>query len=149
FAELATATAEEKAAGPRAGLGIQPADMIEVKADDPSRQVEIVVEDIGGPSAGLMFALEIVDQLTEGDLTKGYRIAGTGEIYPDGTVDAIGGVQHKIAAADREEADIFFVPERNAKEAKDKAESIRTSMKVVSVRTIHDALDYLASLENK
>lgn len=149
FSALDSATAEEKAAGPRAGLGIQPADLIQVKADDPSRQVEIVVEDIGGPSAGLMFALEIVDQLTEGDLTRGYRIAGTGEIYPDGTVAAIGGIQHKIAAADREQAEIFFVPEHNAQAAKEKAEHMGSPMKVVSVRTIQDALDFLDALQPK
>lgn len=146
FASLAEATDEERKSGPHPGLGIQPADRIAVKAKDPQKEVKIKVKDIGGPSAGLIFSLEIYDQLTPGDLTKGYRIAGTGEILPDGTVDAIGGVQHKISAADREGADIFFAPEKNARDAKEKAESIGTGMKVVSVSTLQDALDYLEGL---
>lgn len=54
-----------------------------------------------------MFTMEIYNQLTKGDLTKGHRVAGTGTIDAEGKVGAIGGVKHKIVAADREDAEIF------------------------------------------
>ena len=76
-------------------------------------EIDIRLEDIGGPSAGLMFALAIVDKLTPGALTGGKYIAGTGTIEPDGTVGPIGGIQQKIAAAREAGADAFLVPAGN------------------------------------
>ena len=61
--------------------------------------VKINIGDIGGPSAGTMFALAIIDKLTPANLTAGKFIAGTGEISVDGTVSPIGGIQQKMAAA--------------------------------------------------
>lgn len=110
---------------------------------------------IGGPSAGLMFALELYNQLTEEDITKGYHIAGTGEIDFDGNVHRIGGIDKKVVAAHREGIEVFFAPNENNKEdsnyivAKETAEKINTSMKVVPVDTFQDALDYLEGLEPK
>lgn len=132
---------------PRPGLGIQPADLVGIEPEDPKYRVNIRVDGIGGPSAGLMFALEIYDQLTEGDLTRGYRIAGTGEIDPEGNVHAIGGVRHKVTAAHREGADLFFVPEANYEAAKERAEALGTDMMVVKVNSLREALDALARLE--
>ena len=63
-----------------------------------------------------MFSLEIYDQLTEEDLTRGYHIAGTGEIDYEGNVHRIGGIDKKIVAADKEGIDIFFAPNENGKE---------------------------------
>ena len=74
------------------------------------RDLHFDTNNIGGPSAGLMFTLEIYNQLTKEDLTKGYKIAGTGEIFEDGSVGAVGGVEQKIVAAHRANADIFFAP---------------------------------------
>lgn len=108
---------------------------------------------IGGPSAGLMFSLEIYDQLTEKDLTKGYQIAGTGEVDYDGNVLRIGGVDKKVIAADREGCDIFFAPseggsyDSNYLEAQETADEIKTDMKIVAVDTFEEALDYLENLE--
>lgn len=73
-------------------------------------QIDIASEGIGGPSAGLMFALGIYDELEDGSLTGGRTIAGTGTISCAGEVGAVGGVRQKLAAAAREEADIFLVP---------------------------------------
>lgn len=140
---------KQQPAASRPGLGISPADIIVVKSEDEGRQVRISVEDIGGPSAGLIFGLEIVDQLTPGDLTKGYRIAGTGEILPNGTVGMIGGEKFKVVAAEAAEAEVFFVPRGNYKEALKKAQEIHSAMQVVSVDTLEDAINYLDSLPDK
>ncbi|CAH0122101.1 putative protein YlbL [Paenibacillus sp. CECT 9249] len=133
----------------RAALGLRLGIVQKVKADDPSKQITFSAGDIGGPSAGLMFTLEIYNQLTAGDLSKGYRIAGTGTVTPSGSVGIIGGVQHKIVAADRQRADIFFVPQDNYAEAKRKWEQIKSSMQLVPVKTVDEALDYLTQLPDK
>jgi PDZ domain-containing protein len=72
---------------------------------------------IGGPSAGLMFALSVYDTLTPGSLTGDHIVAGTGTIAPDGTVDPIGGIQQKIAVARDAKAELFLVPAANCDEA--------------------------------
>lgn len=140
----------------RVGLGIlNPADVQSVKPDNPEYEVQVHAGEIGGPSAGLMFTLEILNQLIPEDLTKGYRIAGTGTIDPEGKVGAIGGIQHKIIAAHKKKADFFFAPADyteggyrfdNYSVAAARAKEIGTSMKVIPVRTVDDALDYLAGL---
>jgi len=141
---------------PRAGLGVVPADMQAVEADDAQKQISIQAGEIGGPSAGLMFSLEIYNQLTPGDITKGHRIAGTGTIEADGTVGVIGGIQHKIVAADKAGAEIFFAPKdltledgsqiRNYSDAVARAQEIGSKMKIVEVSTMDDALRYLQEL---
>lgn len=133
----------------RPGFGIVIATMQKVTTDDQGKQVEFVNTQVGGPSAGLMFTMEIYNQLTEGDLTKGYRVAGTGTIVEDGTIGPIGGVKHKIVAADRQGAEIFFVPKDNYEEAKVKAEQINTTMKLIPVSTLDDALSYMNKLDTK
>lgn len=110
---------------------------------------------IGGPSAGLMFSLEIYDQLTEEDLTAGQQIAGTGEVDYNGNVLRIGGIDKKVVAADKEDCSIFFAPNENGaensnyQEAKETADAIGTDMKIVPVDTFADALDYLQKGQNK
>src|SRR5690606_20448114 len=91
----------------KVGIGIQLVTEQKVTVDPP---VQIKSGNIGGPSAGLMFALEIYNQLTEEDITKGYDIAGTGEIDFEGNVLRIGGIDKKVVAANRQEIDIFFAP---------------------------------------
>ncbi|WP_085992489.1 SepM family pheromone-processing serine protease [Oceanobacillus senegalensis] len=114
--------------------------------------VEFSSGNIGGPSAGLMFSLEIFDQLTGGDLTKGYQIAGTGEIDYNGNVYRIGGIDKKVVAADREGIDIFFAPNEGGAEgsnyeiAVQTAEQINTDMKIIPVDTFDEALEYLQEL---
>ncbi|WP_341228830.1 YlbL family protein [Nocardioides salarius] len=72
---------------------------------------------IGGPSAGLMFALGIYDTLTEGSLTGGGTVAGTGTLDLEGAVGPIGGIQQKIAGAERDGAELFLVPPDDCDEA--------------------------------
>lgn len=97
-------------------------------------------EEIGGPSAGLMWALGLYELLTPGDLTAGRTIAGTGEIGPDGTVYPIGGIQDKVVAAERAGATIFLAPTKNMPDL----EGIDTGdMQVISVETFDEALRVL------
>ena len=80
--------------------------------------VRLALDDsIGGPSAGLMFALSVYDTLTPGPRTGGEVVAGTGSITPDGVVGPIGGVRQKIAAAEQVGAEVFLVPADNCASA--------------------------------
>lgn len=98
---------------------------------------------IGGPSAGLMFAVTIVDLLEPDDLTSGKVIAGTGELFADGSVHPIGGVAQKIAAAERIHATTFLVPADELEEARD---ALGSDMEVIGVRTLHEAVEALRAL---
>ncbi|MFK4339914.1 MULTISPECIES: PDZ domain-containing protein [unclassified Paenibacillus] len=133
----------------RPGFGVSIATVQKVEPKDERKTIHFTSTDVGGPSAGLMFTMEIYNQLTLGDLSKGYRVAGTGTIDKSGKVGAIGGAKYKIVAADRQGAELFFVPADNYKEAKAKAEQIGTKMKLVPVRKLDDALTYMEKLPIK
>ena len=105
--------------------------------------VKIDSQNIGGPSAGLMFTLEIIDALTDEDITKGRRIAGTGTINSDGEVGAIGGIRQKTYGAIDAGAEYILVPSGNYEDALDAAGD---DIVVVEVATIQDAMTFLASL---
>lgn len=105
--------------------------------------VDIDSQNIGGPSAGLMFTLEIIDALTEDDLTQGQRIAGTGTIDADGNVGAIGGMKQKTYGAIDAGAEYLLVPANNYDEA---VEAAGDNIVLVKVATIQDAMTFLASL---
>ena len=92
-----------------------------------------------GASAGLVFALEIYDQLSPTDLARGRTIAATGTLYPGGEVGGIEGIRFKIIAAERAGANIFLVPRENWNEVKNKP----TSMNVIPVSNFQEALDAL------
>ena len=102
--------------------------------------VSISSGDIGGPSAGLMWALGLYDLLTPGDLTGGRTIAGTGQIAVDGTVIPIAGIQEKIAAAADAGASVFLVPQGNLKAARAGGDH---GLQLVPVASFDDALAYL------
>jgi len=102
--------------------------------------VSISSGDIGGPSAGLMWALGLYDLLTPGDLTGGRTIAGTGQIAVDGTVIPIAGIQEKISAAADAGATVFLVPEDNLRAARAGGDH---GLELVPVSTFDDALAYL------
>ena len=105
----------------------------------PGVDVNFDTGDIAGPSAGLMFALTLYDQLTPDDLTGGRTIAGTGTIDCDGGVGAIGGVEQKVAGAEEKGAEVFLSPVGNAEAARDAADDIE----VVAISNFSEALDYL------
>ena len=95
-----------------------------------------------GPSAGLMFALAIYDELTPGGLTLGKSIAGTGEIQPTGEVARIGAIQEKIAAASSAGADAFLVPAGNCNDLS----GLQTHLELIKVNTLSDAIGAIATL---
>lgn len=136
----------------RVGIGIQ---LITDEEVVVSPEITFSSGDIGGPSAGFIFALEIYDQLTDEDWTKGYEIVGTGEIDYDGNVHRIGGIDKKVVAADREGIDFFFAPneqgkaDSNYKVAKHTAELIGTDMDIIPIDTFDDAITYLEELTPK
>jgi PDZ domain-containing protein len=107
-------------------------------------KVTIETENIGGPSAGLMFALSIIDRLTAEDLTGGRRIAGTGEISVDREVLPIGGVAEKLVAARRQGATIFLIPKDNCPDVHGR---VPAGLRLVRVATLDDALRFLRQPE--
>lgn len=111
---------------------------------EPPFPVAIEAGDVGGPSAGMMHTLAIIDTLTEGELTGGNVIAGTGTISLDGSVGSIGGIRQKVVAAEAAGADYILVPEGNYESA---LTAERKSIEIVPVATIDDAIDFLESLE--
>ena len=114
---------------------------------DPSGDmtVQYRLSDIGGSSAGMMFALGVIDKLDPGDTTKGVNIAGTGTIDPDGTVGPIGGIKHKMTAAEEVGAQLFLAPADNCDEVVTKDPGSMTVAKVSSLQDAVDAIDAYAA----
>lgn len=106
-------------------------------------QVEIRLRNVGGPSAGLMFSLAIVDRLTPGKLTGGKFVAGTGTMDPAGKVGPIGGITQKMIAAKREGATVFLTPAANCAEAR---RSVPEDLRLVKVQTLDGAVSSLDAL---
>lgn len=119
--------------------------LIETVVADIELPLEITIDSgpIGGPSAGLMFALGIVDTLKEEDIARGRKVAGTGVISPEGDVGPVGGVEQKVVAAQRSGADLFLVPDGELELACEVTDAIT----VIGVRTLEDALASLAAPE--
>jgi PDZ domain-containing protein len=109
----------------------------------PGVAVDFHPGNIAGPSAGLMFALSIYDQLTAEDLTGGRKIAGTGTIACDGGVGPIGGVEEKVAGAEDAGAEIVLAPTVDYAAAK----AVAGDIDVVEVSTFTDAVNYLEGLQ--
>jgi PDZ domain-containing protein len=106
-------------------------------------QVHISIGDIGGPSAGMMFALGIIDKITPADLTGGRFIAGTGEIEASGQVDPIGGIQQKMAGARAAGATVFLTPAANCA---DTAGAVPPGLRLIKVSTLNGAVTALSAL---
>jgi PDZ domain-containing protein len=106
-------------------------------------QVKINIGNIGGPSAGLMFALGIMDKLTPSGLTGGRFIAGTGEISANGVVSPIGGIQQKMAGARAAGATVFLTPAANCADA---AGAVPQGMRLIKVSTLAGAVRDLKAL---
>ncbi|WP_172457500.1 PDZ domain-containing protein [Pseudonocardia sp. N23] len=120
------------------GLGIAP-----VARPAGDEKITISLTGVGGPSAGLMFSLAVVDRLTPGELTGGTFIAGTGEIAATGEVGAIAGIPLKLIAAKDAGATVFLVPAANCTEAR---ESAPEGITLVKVERLTDAVSDLDTI---
>jgi Lon-like protease len=132
---VGTRAAEE---GPRravVGVQVQDAQRFDFPVD-----VEINAGSIGGPSAGLAFALDILDELGR-EVDGGRRVVATGEITLDGDVLAIGGIRQKVVGARQAGADVFLVPDANAAEARRYADDLE----IVAVSNLDEALSSLTT----
>jgi PDZ domain-containing protein len=103
-------------------------------------EIDFALDSIGGPSAGLMFALGIIDELTPGNLTQGEKVAGTGTVTPDGEVGPIGGLWQKLAAASKQDVELFLLPADNCNDVN---RSEFRGMPLVPVKNVTEAVDYL------
>lgn len=120
-------------------IGIVPGELTE-----PPFPISIEAGDVGGPSAGMMHAIAIIDALTEGELTRGRVIAGTGTIHLDGTVGAIGGIRQKVVGAEAAGAEYILVPDNNYESA---LTAERDTIEIVPVTTLEEAIEFLETLE--
>lgn len=107
--------------------------------------IKINLPGIGGPSAGLMFALGIIDKLTPDNLTGGKFIAGTGEIEPTGQIEPIGGIQQKMAGARAAGATVFLTPASNCG---DTSGAVPAGLRLVKVSTLAGAVADLQAIKN-
>lgn len=105
---------------------------------DAAPKVTINAGHVGGPSAGMMFALGVYDKLTPGELTGGTSIAGTGTMGYDGTVGPIGGIEHKMVGAQRDGATWFLAPDKNCPQV---SGNVPNGLSVVRVSTFTEAVD--------
>jgi PDZ domain-containing protein len=122
-------------------VGFSPEQAAEIKL--PLR-VQIDAGNVGGPSAGLAFALEVMEKLGQ-NVDHGYRVAATGEIALDGEVGAIGGIKQKTFGVREAKADVFLVPVDNAADARRYAHGLR----IIAVKSFPQALRALATLPPK
>jgi Lon-like protease len=135
--ELTLATRASNQEPERAVVGVQVQD-----AEDFQFPVDIEIDagSIGGPSAGLAFALNIVDELGD-DVDGGRTIVATGELTLEGDVLPIGGVKQKVIGAHEAGADVFLVPDRNAADAREAADGLE----IVAISDFDEALSALAA----
>lgn len=139
--DASASAAEDAGESDRAYLGVT---MVAQPAGD--LKVRYNLKDIGGPSAGLMFSLAVVDKLSPGEISGGKFVAGTGTISADGTVGPIGGITHKIAAAQHAGAEVFLVPSDNCSEAAGR--SYDGDIDLLSVDSLDGAVDALEAYNN-
>ena len=124
----------------RIGIGVY-ADTKDLQCRFPLK-IEINLEKIKGPSAGLMIALEILNQLTENDLSSSLLIAGTGNLSMDGRITEVDGIKQKIISAKKHKADVFLVPQKNYPEALKFGRGIR----IIPVNDFDDTIIKLIKL---
>ncbi|WP_204249132.1 YlbL family protein [Nocardia arizonensis] len=139
--QSATITLAARPDDPSKGyLGVTPSE-----GARPPMEVAFNLADIGGPSAGLMFSLALIDKLTPGELDGGAFVAGTGTIDQDGKVGPIGGIQYKMMAAREVGAQTFLVPAANCNEARQRTPDGLRLVKVEDLAGAVRSLDDLSA----
>ena len=108
--------------------------------------VDIDTGNVGGPSAGLMMALNVYNSLTEFDITKGLKVAGTGTIEIDGSVGPVGGVKQKVIAAKNAGSSLILVPTANFDDVKS---YIDEGTNIVAVESFNEALDVISEYSSR
>ncbi|QGU03953.1 YlbL family protein [Corynebacterium comes] len=114
-------------------MGSQPTDGVDVNFN---------LQDIGGPSAGMIFSLAVIDKLSDGELNAGRKVAGTGTIAEDGTVGPIGGIGHKVRAAAADGVELFLAPAANCDQAVSGNDD--SDMVIARVNTLDEAITAMA-----
>jgi PDZ domain-containing protein len=125
----------------RAIIGFEPQPAIDLRVPF---DIKFDLGGVGGPSAGLAFALQILEEGGR-DVDHGYKVAATGTIAPDGSVGEIGGIQQKTIGAREAHVDVFLVPVKNYPEARKYSDGLR----IIPVKTFQQALHALATLPPK
>lgn len=139
-AEVGTIASPDEPDRPIIGVQVEQSAKIDLPVD-----VDIDLGGVGGPSAGLAFALDVVEEL-RGNVDRGLKVAATGEIQLDGGVAPVGGIKQKVIGARRSGADVFLVPSGdNADEARRHAGDLR----VIPVDSFRQALRALATIPRK
>lgn len=134
--DIPIVTTEKPDGGAQIGVFIDP-------AFDMPVEVTISIDDIGGPSAGTMFALGIIDKMTPEDEANGKDIAGTGTIDVTGEVGPIGGIRQKLAGSVRDGATWFLAPAANCDEVVD---HVPDGLRVVRIETLHEAREAITAI---
>lgn len=134
--DIPIVTSEKPDGGAQIGVFIDP-------AFDMPVDVTISIDDIGGPSAGTMFALGIIDKMTPEDEANGKDIAGTGTIDVTGEVGPIGGIRQKLAGSVRDGATWFLAPAANCDEVVD---HVPDGLRVVRIETLHEAREAITAI---
>jgi Lon-like protease len=111
---------------------------------EPPFPIAIQAGDVGGPSAGMMHTIAIIDSLTAGELTGGRVIAGTGTIDLEGNVGNIGGIRQKVVAAEAAGADFILVPQGNYESA---LTAERDRIEIIPIATLDEAIGFLEGLD--
>ncbi|WP_103504508.1 MULTISPECIES: S16 family serine protease [Streptomyces] len=144
--EIREHNAEQMTASQNAAVD---AALARLEIDGAGLTIDLRLEDVGGPSAGLLFSLGIIDLLEGdgqgGDVTGGRVVAGTGTIDAQGAVGSVGGVPLKTQAARRDGAEVFLVPAAECGEA---GQNLPDGLTLIPVRTLDDALTGLRALES-
>jgi len=125
-------------------IGVSLTDIYEVETN-PSININMKKNE-SGPSGGLMMALGIYNTLSDNDITKGKTIIGTGTIDSEGNVGEIGGVKYKLVGAVKKGAEVFLCPEDNYEEAIEVAKDNNYDIKIISVKTLKEAIEELEKL---
>jgi len=121
----------------------------EVVSEDEQYRFKMEEKHVGGPSAGLIMSLSLIDLIQDDHIVTPFKIAATGTIQADGSVGIIGSIEQKVVAVDEAGIDLFIVPNAQVEAAKKKAKSIDSAIKIVGVAKLSEAVQAINQFKNK